>query len=162
MPVCTALWRRPLLEMLVCAALAFWECRCAKHVGAFQFSTVLYVSRSGASSFHQMLVCTTFRRPRFSRAHNFSHFRARARAFSDRTTICTRDPPCRAPCEKLPANLGAEGTFSERNTICTRDPPCENLQPHWVRRAPSRNETRSVHAIHHARIWWFGGGLEVV
>ena len=33
---------------------------------------------------------------------------------------------------------------------------------HFRARAPSQIETRSAHAIHHARIWWFGGGLEAV
>ena len=126
LPVCTALWRLPFLEMLVCAAFVFWESRCAQRFGAFQFSSSLDVSRSGAS--YQMLVCAAFRRHPFSRAHLLAL--SRARTFSDRNTICTRDPPCRVPCEKLPPHLGSDFTFSDRNTICTRDPPFEKLPPH--------------------------------
>ena len=95
---------------------------------AFWRSNSLDVSRSGASSFHQMLVCAAFRRHRFSRARLLAL--SRARTFSERNTICTRDPPCRVPCEKLPPHLGADFTFSERNTICTRDPPLGKLPPH--------------------------------
>ena len=85
LPVCTALWRLPVLEMLVCTALVFWESRCAQPFGAFQFSNSLDVSRSGASYFHQMLVCAAFRRHRFSRALLLAL--SRARTFSDRNTI---------------------------------------------------------------------------
>ena len=113
---------------------------------AFWRSNSLDVSRSGASSFHQMLVCAAFRRHRFSRARLLAL--SRARTFSDRNTICTRDPPCSSSesmCTKYCArrhmsrtgvpNMLCTPTLCElrkirkmRNTICTRDPPCEKLR----------------------------------
>ena len=74
LPVCTALWRLPFLEMLVCAALVFWESRCAQRFGV----RIRWMSHVLARLLFIKCWCAQHFGATAFRARTFSHFRARA------------------------------------------------------------------------------------